>query len=86
MVSFFHKKKIVSWQGMFIKVEKMMTCTCNLLHRTATSLFRCILLNHGANKLSKGTKTVLSYFHVNTLHQNIHTALVLNTIVTVLST
>ena len=50
--------------------------TCNLLHHTA-SFFRCTLLDHGANKLSKGTKTVLSYFHINTLRQNIHTALLL---------
>ena len=56
---------------MCLKEEKMVTR--NLLHRTA-SLFRGTLLDHGANKLSKGTKTVLSYF---TLHQNIHTALVL---------
>ena len=59
---------------MCLKGEKMVTC--NLLHCTA-SLFRYTLLDHGANKLSKGTKTVLSYLRVNTLRQNMHTALVL---------
>ena len=73
MVSF-SQKKLVSWRGMCIKKWKMVTC--NLLQRTA-SLFRCTLLDHGTKKLSKSTKTVLSYFRVNTLHQNMHTALVL---------
>ena len=67
---FFHKKKTCKLAR---NVYKMVTY--NLLHRTA-SLFRCTLLNH---KLSKGTctKTLLSYFSVNTLRQNIHTALFL---------
>ena len=52
---------------MCMKEKKMVTC--NLLHHT-TGFFRCTHLDHGANKLSKGIKTVLSYFHINTLRQN----------------
>ena len=81
MVSFFTQKTHMLASNVY-KRGKMVTCS--LLHHTA-SLFRCTLLDHGANKPSKGTKTVLSYFLVNTLRQNIHN-LGSYTIATILST
>ena len=61
---------------MCLKGEKMVTC--NLLHiAQPVSSDALSSIMHGANKLSKDTKTVLSYFRVNTLCQNMHSALVL---------